>query len=189
MSPHHPSENCQFCPMWQFHCQRSPFMMRGFPLSLVEFAHCVQEFLASFLSFLTAELSHAMVCHLFALKFHFIFIVFTIAWGSFIAQYITKFHCAMCKCLSCSPWINFQHINYRFSSPYSITIVAFNMLANPREYLLSFEALLYTLYFVMETFKSHITLWFLTFFQNIMKDSVFVKLSWTIQWNVEIRLL
>ncbi len=149
-----------------FHCQRSPFMMRGFPLSLVEFAHSVQEFLASFLSFLTTELSHAMVCHLFPLKFHFLFIVFTMARG-FIAQYIVKFHCAMCKCLSCSSWINFQHINYIFSSPYSITIVTFNMLANPREYLLGFEGLSYTLYFVMESFKFHRMLWFLTFFQTL----------------------
>jgi len=119
----------------------------------------------------------------------FSFIVFTMAWG-FIAQYIITFHCAMCKCLSCSSWINFQHTNYRFSSPYSITIVAFNMLANPREYLLSFEGLIYTLYFVTWSFKSHRTLWFLTFFQNIMRDSMFVKLScWKIQWNVKIWLL
>jgi hypothetical protein len=77
---------------------------------------------------------------LVSFEIHFLFIVFTMAWG-FIPQYIVKFHCAMCKCLSCSSWINFQHSNSRFSSPYSITIVAFDMLANPREYLIGFECI------------------------------------------------
>lgn len=189
MSPHHPSENCQFLSNVAFSLSKKPIHDERVSFVTSRVCALCARVSCKLLVFSHNRIVHAMVCHLFALKFHFLFIVFTMAWG-FIAQYITKFHCAMCKCLSCSSWINFQHINYKFSSPYSITIVAFNMLANPREYLLSFEALLYTLYFVMETFKSHITLWFLTFFQNIMRDSVFVKLScWTIQWNVEIWLL
>ncbi len=90
---------------------------------------------------------------LFALKFHFSLIILAMmAWG-FDAQRIVVFccaHCVMCRGLLCDSWVHFGHITYKFSSPYSIMIVVFHMLVNPKKYLLGFEFFLYTLCFVMD---------------------------------------